>query len=301
MTLFYSILLVILISNNLYSDSNISKERELKERVESLKEPMYNPFIERYLVDEVKNLRVEINELKVKLESELPKAELRVSNKSIDYATSTINNMFYIIAAASSILVLIGWSSIKDMREKINNSVDEQISNLIKRNEIRMQTLEDSLEARSKQVIQNQKDIAETNTIHSLWLRAGLESTAQGKIDIYDEILKIRSDDAEVLSYKADAALELGEANWAFSLANQALNIDSNYPNAYYQRACAYSALGYPEKAIEDLEKTLELNEHYVDEILNEKELESLKDNESFKSLLEKLYPNEDNKNPIFV
>ncbi|MBN2826332.1 MAG: tetratricopeptide repeat protein [Campylobacterales bacterium] len=260
----------------------------IKQKIDSLQKPLYNPFVENYILHELKTLRDENRDLKNELYDRLAKKEVDISNNAINYATSTINNMFYIIAAASSFLVLIGWGSIKDMNEKVANIVDERVSNVISEYEDRMHSIEKDLEKRSAQVLQNQKDIERTNIIHSLWMRASQENTPSGKIEIYDEILSLRQDDAEVLAYKADAILELGEVNWALSLANQALEIDSEYPNALYQRAKAYSVLGLNENAIEDLEKALNLNEQYVDEIENQEEFGSLKGLYKFKTLIKK-------------
>jgi tetratricopeptide (TPR) repeat protein len=255
-------------------------------QTEQLKKPLYSPFVENYILNEIKTLRDENRQLKIDVHETLTSKELSVSNKAIEYATSTINNMFYIIAAASSILVLLGWTSLRDMNERIRTTVDERITRVIDENEKRMQMLENDLEQRSNQVLRNQEEIAKTNTIHSLWMRAGLEQTPHGKIEIYDQILTIRPNDPEAICYKADSALDMGEANWALSLSNQSLNIDPEYPNAYYQRACAYAVLEYHENAIDDLEKTLELNENYLDEIINEKDFDNIKENKRFKALL---------------
>ncbi len=263
-----------------------SDDIKAAQKIETREKPLYNPFVENYILNEIKTLRDENRKLRVDMHETLTQKELSVSNKAIDYATSTINNMFYIIAAATSILVLLGWNSFRDINERIRVTVDERINKLIDENEKRMQALERDLEQRSFQVLTNQEEIAKTNTIHSLWMRAGLEQTPNGKIEIYDQILTIRPQDPEVISYKADAALDLGEANWALKLSNQSLEIDPDYPNAYYQRACAYAALDYPDNAIDDLEKTLDLNENYIEEIIKEKEFHSLQLNERFIDLL---------------
>jgi len=276
------LILLILTFTFLFGENNAS----VQAKVDSLSKPLYNPFVENYILNELKTLRDENRDLKTELYDRLAKKEVEISNNAINYATSTINNMFYIIAAASTFLVIFGWSSIKDMNEKITNIVDEKVSKVIAEYEDRMHSIEKDLEKRSAQVLQNQKDIERTNTIHSLWMRASQENTPSGKIEIYDEILALRQDDAEVLTYKADAILELGEINWALSLANQALEIDPEYPNALYQRARVYSVLGLNENAIEDLEQALDLNEQYVEEIENEKEFEELKKNRIFQKLL---------------
>lgn len=282
-------LVFIFMAFSLFSQEADSKAQK---EVSELQKPLFHPFVENYILNEIKTLRDENRNLKIELHETLTQKELSITGKAVDYATATIGNMFYIIAAASSILVLLGWNSLRDMNERIRTTVDDRINRLFKENEQRMQSFEDDLAERSYQVLRNQEEIAKTNAIHSLWMRAGLEQTPSGKIEIYDQILKIRPQDAEAICYKADAALELGEINWSLSLSNQSLNIDPNYPNAYFQRACAYAALGYEDNAIDDLEKALELNENYLEEIQNDRDFEVLKENERFTGLIERYSPN---------
>ncbi|MGB0989211.1 MAG: tetratricopeptide repeat protein [Halarcobacter sp.] len=262
------------------------KEEKVQNKINNLEKPLYNPFVENYILHEIKQLREENRNLKVELHETLAKKEITMSNNVVNYATSTINNMFYIIAAATSLLVIVGWTSIKDTNEKVKNMIDEKTSKIIEEYEERLLNFERDLESRSKQVKRNQHEIEVTNTIHSLWLRASQESTPAGKVEIYDEILNIRPDEVEALTYKADAVLDMGEANWALNLTNQALEIDNSYANAYYQRSKIYAVLGQEENAILDLEKSIDLNEQYVEEIENDEEFETLISNEKVQDIL---------------
>lgn len=282
------LLLMLIFTLSLFANTNDTKANQ---EVQKIQKPLYNPFVENYILHEIKQLRDENRDLKVDLHETLAKKEVEISNNAISYATSTINNMFYILAAATSLLVIVGWSSIRDMNSKIESIIDNKVSTVINEYETRMHSIEKDLEKRSKQVFQNQKDIEETNTIHSLWMRASQETTLNGKIEMYDEILRIRPDDIEAIVYKADAVLDLGEVHWALNLANQALEIETNYASAYYQRAKVYSVLGFLENAIEDLEKAIELNEQYIFEIKNEDEFKDLLTHEKMEPLLQNLEP----------
>jgi len=282
------ILLFFLICS-LYLSANIKtveNKKNLKEKINTIEKPLYTPFVENYILNEIKQLREENRDLKVELHKTLAKKEIEMSTNVINYATSTINNMFYIIAAASSILVIIGWSSIKDINEKIRNMVDEKTSKTIQKYEEKMAGFEQDLAKRARQVKHNENEIKIMNTIHSLWLRASQETTPTGKIEAYDEILDIRPNEVEALIYKADAVLDIGEANWSLNLANQVLLIDKNYPSAYFQRAKAYAVLEYEENAIDDLQKAIELNEEYATKIETEEEFIGLLNNERVKEMI---------------
>jgi tetratricopeptide (TPR) repeat protein len=265
-----------------------SKEdiQKIQNKVDSLEKPLYNPFVENYILHELKQLRDENRDLKVSLHETLAKKEIAMSNNAINYATSTINNMFYILAAATSLLVIIGWTSIKDMNDKVKNIVDEKVSKVIDEYESRMHSVEVDLEKRSKQVLKNQKAIETTNIVHSLWMRASQETTLNGKVEIYDEILELRPDDVEAIIFKADSVLDLGEANWALNLTNQALQIDEKYADGYYQRAKVYSVLGFVDNAIEDLQQAIKLNEQYIQEIPKEQEFAQLIENPTVQEIL---------------
>lgn len=85
-------------------------------QIDSLEQPLYRPLIERYILDEVKSLRQENQSLRAEVTKQVAEAKLESSDRSIDYTTSTINNIFYIITAAASLLVLLGWRSLNDIK-----------------------------------------------------------------------------------------------------------------------------------------------------------------------------------------
>lgn len=282
----YILMLFMVISIQLFADT---KDEKIEKKLNSLEKPLYTPFVENYILHELKQLRDENRNLKIELHNTLAKKEVEISNNAINYATSTINNMFYILAAATSLLVIVGWNSMRDINEKVKGIVDEKVSNIIREYENRMSLIEDDLAKRAKQVVRNQQAIEETNVIHSLWMRASQETTLNGKIEIYNEILEIRPDDVEAIIYKADTVLEMGESNWALTLTNQALSIDDNYADAYYQRAKVLSVLGLYENSIDDLQKAIELNEQYIFELKNEKVFKDIISNEKIEILLKDL------------
>lgn len=277
----YLLVLLIVFLTNI----NANENQKINEKIESLEKPLYTPFVENYILHELRLLRDENRDLKIQLHEKLAKKEVEISNNVINYATSTINNMFYIIAAACSILVIIGWNSIRDINEKVKNVIDEKTSKTIQKYEERMIVFEKDLEKRAKQVKQNEQEIEIMNTIHSLWLRATQESTPSGKIEIYDEILELRPDDVEAMVFKAESVLDLNEANWSLNLTNQAIEIDNNYANAFYQRAKAYAVLKQDQFALEDLEKAVALNDEYINEMESDKVFRRLLSGKDIKEL----------------
>jgi tetratricopeptide (TPR) repeat protein len=258
----------------------VPAERTAEERsrvIDNLEKPLYNPFVERYVLDELKALRTDLQNQRAEYIERFTGTELAASDRAVNYATSTVNNIFYIIATAASILALVGWSSVREIRSKLNEVIEHKVSSISEDYEQRMLALESKLKDRTDRIISAQEDITRTNTLHSLWMRAGLEATHQAKIDVYDQILSINPNDIEALTYKADEVLGMDEPEWALNLCNKALSIDSEYPYAHYKRACANSTLNHLDAAVEDLENAIRLSTTYIDEARTDRSLENLR------------------------
>ncbi|MFK0569604.1 TPR end-of-group domain-containing protein [Endozoicomonas sp.] len=280
-TRFFKLLLILCMA---VTFSSVKAEAPLASAID---EPLYKPFIERYILDELKMLRQDQQSMRRELTDKVAEARLDASDRAVRYTTDTINNIFFIITAAASILVLLGWRSLREVRETVKTQVETQVSQMTLKYEKRLDELEHKLVIRSEQIISTQEKISQTNQVHSLWMRAGLETNLHEQINIYDQILEINPDDVEALTYKADSLLDLGEARWALSLSNQAIEHDQEYALAYWQRACAEAALGQFDEAVRDLETAILRSPALKDEVASEAAFEVLHDHLSFKNLIQ--------------
>ena len=278
MSKFFLALIILCLPVILFSQSS--------DKAVAIDQPLYKPFIERYILDEIKSLRQENQGLKAQVTKQIAEAQLESADRAINYTTITVNNIFYIITAAASLLVLLGWRSLNDIKNSLKRDMAKKIHTLTTDYEDRLQQIEVKMTERSKVIIETQQDITNTNSIHSLWMRAGLEKSEEDKILIYDEILSLKEDDIEAMTYKADALLEIGEVRWALNLSNTAIEYDNEYSLAYWQRACAYAKLDKQIEALKDIERALELSDTLQDELFNEKHFEKLHDNKFFKELI---------------
>lgn len=258
-----------------------------EEDPQELKPLLQKPLIERYILDDLKDLRMENVKLRIEVEKRVTKAEVEQTDRAARYMTDTIGNVFYLIAAATSILIFAGWNSLRDIRSKTESIIEDRVNKITEKYNAQMQTLEEGMTLQSKKILDNQNKIYNTQYIHSLWMRSNLETNTQSRIDIYDEILKINPNDAEVYAYKADAVIDMDEYEWALNLSNKAIEIDAEYGYAYWQRSCANAALGNNKEAIADLETAIEMSPNLKDEIENEELFENLKENEEFKKMQE--------------
>ena len=289
---YFTCLVVLFLSGALFAQVPTADPVEL-EQVQSeqvkIEKPLFKPFIERYILDDLKQLRQDHHALRAEVIDKVAIAKLDAADRAIRYIADTTNNIFYIITAAASILVLLGWRSIKEMRDNIESITEQKVEELTLKYEERLNALENTIKKRSDQIVAAQKEISDTNLIHSLWMRAGLEKSDQEKLHIYDQILEINSNDIEALTYKADTLLDMGEDSWALSLAAQALDEDSTYALAYWQRACAKAKLNQPTDAVKDIQRALELSSSLKEELESEPYFASLKDHADYTALIDTL------------
>ncbi|WP_444913046.1 TPR end-of-group domain-containing protein [Microbulbifer sp. PAAF003] len=273
------------------SATSISQEAEEKNKgsaqseVDTLEKPLYTPFVERYMLDEIKQLRIDQANAKQELIQQIVDREHNSVDRAVAYATDTVTYFFYLIAAATSILVLVGWRSFQDIKERVHSLADEEISKLVQEYEKRLEVIEKQLQQKTQHIEENREEIELTQEVQSLWLRAQQESSVANKIAIYDEILRLRHEDVEALTYKADAVLELNEPQWAANLCHQALGIDSDNSHAFYQLACAHTAMGQFDEALRYLAEAIKRRESYRDEILVDSALQPLAESEVFEEL----------------
>ena len=257
-----------------------------QQALQQLKEPMYKPLMERYILDELKAVRQDQQKLREDVTKQVTHAQLDTADRALTYTTDTINNVFFIITATASILVLVGWNSLRDVKNKVEDIVNTRVSVITDEYEDRLKILEEKLRVRSEEILSNQERISVTNEVHSLWMRANLESDFANKIEIFDEILNRKPEDVEAIAYKADALVEINETAQAIELCNQAIDIDSDYGYAYWQRACAYALTHKHADALADIKMALEYSPNLRNELLHESAFASLHDNDSFNTIV---------------
>ncbi|MGO2011620.1 MAG: tetratricopeptide repeat protein [Pseudoalteromonas sp.] len=268
------------------AQSSTPTPAEEQQALDKLNEPMYKPLMERYILDELKSVRQDQQKLREDVTKQVTHAQLDTADRALTYTTDTINNVFFIITATASILVLVGWNSLRDVKNKVEDIVNTRVSVITDEYEARLNTFEEKLRERSEEILSNQQKISVTNEVHSLWMRANLESDISNKIEIFDDILKRKPEDVEAIAYKADALLELNQTEEAIKLCNQAIDFDSDYGYAYWQRACAYALTHKHTDALADIKMALEYSPNLRNELLHESAFASLHDNDSFNAIL---------------
>lgn len=253
----------------------------------SEQEYLDRPLMERYILDELKALRTDQQDLEKRMIIQITDRELAVADKSLNYSNVTVTYFFYVIAAVASLVALIGWQSLKEMKQNTREMADKQLNKIAQDYEKKFVALERDLKRKTRIITENNREIEIINEVHNLWLRAQNVQTAEQKMDVYDEILKVRPGDLEALTYKADAAMEMREFHWALNLCNRVLEVDDQNAHALFQRACAYAQLGAEVQAIDDLQRSINASSSMRELVVEETDFDPLRGLERFEALLE--------------
>ena len=244
------------------------------------------PLMERYLLDEIKSLRTDMQGMRTELMREVVNRQLEAIDKAISYSSNTVTYFFYFVAAVGALLTMLGWQSLRELKSSVRSLADTELRRLSDEFETRLSALEEELRQKSQVINDNQREIERTQSLHAYWLQANQVSNPRAKIEIYDRMLEMSPGDPEVMAYKADAALMLGERDWALSLCNRLLAEAPESANGHYQRACANAGLGFREAALADLQRAVELSDAMRQPAWSEEEFENLRDMPEFAEIL---------------
>ncbi|MGB5854021.1 MAG: tetratricopeptide repeat protein [Oceanisphaera sp.] len=262
----------------------LAQEKPADERVQGTVETRIplTPFMERYMLDELKALRTEMAKFQVNVTNDIVEKELNVADKAINYASVTVTYFFYLLAGAASVLAIVGWQSLRELKKTARDYAETEMRKITSTYEHKLKQIERELQRKTKVIAENYREIERFQEIHGLWLRASQEQSPQAKIDIYDQILDIKPGDLDAMTHKADAALMMNERQWALSLCNRVLQVDQQNAHALYQRACAHAGVGHEEQALSDLELAVQNNVHLRDVAAEDEEFEPLRQHPRF-------------------
>lgn len=244
------------------------------------------PLMERYVMDELKSLRQEVQSIERRAIEKITNRELKVAEQSLNYANIAVTYFFYLIAAAASIIALVGWQSLREIKTNAQQAGEKQIKRISEQYEQKFHNLEKDLRRKTQIILKNNQQIEEITEIHNLWLRVQSAQTESQKIALYDEILRIRPGDLEALTHKADSALAINEYRWALSLCNRVLEVDTRNAPALYQRACAHARLQDTSRALSDLTQAITLSSSLRGLAVQEEDFDSLRGMSDFEALL---------------
>ncbi|MCJ7764569.1 MAG: hypothetical protein MUP09_01340, partial [Thiovulaceae bacterium] len=124
------LLLPVILALSIFFSVNASA---VEPKGEAIERPLFKPLIERYILDELRDIRIDYQVLRADVEKRVSRAEVEQTDRAARYITDTVGNIFYIIAGATSFMIFAGWNSLRDIRKKTEDIVEIRIQQITAR------------------------------------------------------------------------------------------------------------------------------------------------------------------------
>ncbi len=258
--------LIILFISFFFLVSNVSAEKDKKtNELEKNNEkmnillPKDLTWTDRYIIDEQKNLRNSFYDLKLELTKEIQKKEFSLIERTMDYSSNTLNFLFILISGILTILGLVGWKVIKDIKREAKNGIDKEIDKVIKPFKKKIKKLEEEQER------------------SILWRNLYLTDSDNKKLDILKEIESKNGNVINIKIERSNIYLRTESFHKVIEICDFILKEDFKTPTALYNRAFAYYSLKEYENGEKDLTELLKISPDYTETIKNEKVFKKFK------------------------
>lgn len=255
-------------------------------QVEQITRSNLSPLMERYILDELKDIRNNFERVKADLKQSFADKELEVAWQAMNYSANTTTYFFYIITSVGLLFSIIWRSSMKDLKASAKLVADKEVNQLAKKYEERLTEIERDLKLKTETILDNQKEIEKTQKISYLRRQADNERDNLTKLQLYNQIISIDPQSWDSYLKKAKVNLQLWNFQEAQLDANNAISILWETSAWYYYRAAAEVQLWNKAQALEDIRKAVYISVDMKDYINKNQFFDEIRDDEEFKAIL---------------
>ncbi|HKY61484.1 MAG TPA: adenylate/guanylate cyclase domain-containing protein [Gemmatimonadota bacterium] len=128
-----------------------------------------------------------------------------------------------------------------------------------------------------------------TQVYRSLGKDAEVREAYERGVRLVEKYIKLNPEDQRALVLGANALWLVGQPQRALEWANRALGLDPRNPSVLYNLGCFYSIAGEKDKALDCLERSVEVGTISKDWVEHDSDLDPIRDEPRFQALLEKL------------
>jgi adenylate cyclase len=128
-----------------------------------------------------------------------------------------------------------------------------------------------------------------TQVYRSLGKDAEVREAYERGVRLVEKYLKLNPDDQRALVLGANALWLVGQPERALEWANRALALDPENPSVLYNLGCFYSIAGASNKALDCLERSVEVGAISKEWVDHDSDLDPIRAEPRFQALMEKL------------
>jgi len=231
-------------------------------------------WTQRFILTELKELRIWLEATKRELNEELNARELATVDRALSYSWNTVNFLWLIITMAVTGFWLVGWRTMKDVRENLTTNFEKEVQKRVKAEQRKleefMKRFEEEQLKQSKGILKNQEFIQKKQEAGYLWSQYNREENPSGKLDLLEKVALIWLEEDEILIHieKSSIYAELGLWDKTLESSERWLEISSENTTLLYNKASALIMLEQQEEAIKALMNIIWVSPWMKDEIL---------------------------------
>lgn len=149
-------------------------------------------WTQRFILSEMKDLRTQLEATRRELNQELNSRELATVDRALSYSGNTVNFLWLIITMAVTGFGLVGWRTMKDVRENLTKNFEVEVQKNVrsqqKKLEEFMKRFEQEQLAQSKEILENQEMMQHKQEAAFYWSQYNREEDHVQKLELLEKI-----------------------------------------------------------------------------------------------------------------
>lgn len=233
----------------------------------------------RYILEEVKNLRIEVESLRREMQIEINKKQIETIDKALSYSANTVNYFFIIITLTIMWIWIFWWKSIKDVKNRWSNNFEKKVEKSIFESQRKLQELEKEQVRQSKQTLLDQENIIKKQESGYLWSQYNREESLRDKFKLLEEISELEIEEETLSIQKEKSNLYIWLEMWdkALQVSTNALKEFEHETTFILNQAIALLMLDQKDDAIKAIHDLIILDPGLKDDVLENELLSSVK------------------------
>lgn len=239
-------------------------------------------WTQRFILTELKELRIQLESTRRELNQELNERELATVDRALSYSWNTVNFLWLIITMAVTGFWLVGWRTMKDVRENLTTNFEKEVQKRVKAEHRKLEDFmkkfeQDQLQ-QSQDILQNQEFIRKKQEAWYLWSQYNREENSSSKLELLEKVASIWLEEDDILIHTEKSWIYLELALWdkVIESADKWLEISGDNTTLLYNKASALVMLIETNEAVKVLSNVIWVNPGMKQEILEDPMFENI-------------------------
>ena len=160
-------------------------------------------WTQRFILTELKELRIQLESTRRELNEELNARELASVDRALSYNANTVNFFWIIITIAVTGFWLVGWRTMRDVKDNFSDKFEKQVQRRVKEEQKKLESFMREFQQeqmkQSEDILKNQEFIQKKQEAGYFWSQYNREENPSSKLDLLEKILWVGLEEDEIL------------------------------------------------------------------------------------------------------